>query len=133
MDASPGRSYVLEALEVDWNEKLRSLRAAERRLREDDAARLQRHPDTTILDLAEAVPAEFGELWNNPHVSWRERKRMLRFVIEDVTLNREDDTIGVGIRFRGGACESRRIPVPRPRWQADHDAGAGGQANRPVA
>ena len=42
---------------------------------------------------------------------------MLRFVIEDVTLIREDDDIAVNIRFRGGACESRRIPVPRPMWQ----------------
>ena len=116
MDASPGKSYVLEALEDDWNEKLRSLRATERGLREDDAAR-QHRSDTAILDLAESVPAEFEALWNNPHVSWRERKRMLRFVIEDVTLIREDDDIAVNIRFRGGACESRRIPVPRPMWQ----------------
>ncbi len=116
MDASPGKSYVLEALEDDWNEKLRSLRTTERGLREDDAAR-QHRSDTAILDLAESVPAEFEALWNNPHVSWRERKRMLRFVIEDVTLIREDDEIAVNIRFRGGACESRRIPVPRPMWQ----------------
>ena len=116
MDASPGRSHVLEALEDDWNEKLQSLRAAERRLREDDAAR-QRRSDTAILDLAESVPAEFEALWSNPHVSWRERKRMLRFVIEDVTLIREDDDIAVNIRFRGGACESRRIARPRPMWE----------------
>ena len=99
-----------------WNEKLQSLCAAERRLREDDAAR-QRRSNTAILDLAESVPAEFETLWSNPRVSWRERKRMLRFVIEDVTLIREDHDVAVNIRFRGGACESRRIPLPRPMWE----------------
>ena len=116
MDASPGKRYFLEALEEDWNENLRYLRAAERVLRENDAAR-QRRPDTTIPDLAESVTAEFEALWNNPKVSWQERKQMLRFVIEDATLIRENDDIGVNIRFRGGAYETRRVPVPRPRWQ----------------
>ena len=117
MDASPGKSHVLEALEADWNEKLRSLRAAERGLREDDAARRQRRADTAIPDPAEFVPAEFEALWNNPHVSWRERKRMLRFVIEDVTLIREDDDIAVNIRFGGCMSIPAGSPVPRPRWQ----------------
>ena len=116
MDASPGKRYFLEALEEDWNENLRYLRAAERVLRENDAAR-QRRPDTTIPDLAESVTAEFEALWNNPKVSWQERKRMLLFVIEDATMIRENDDIAVNIRFRGGASETCRVPVPRPRWQ----------------
>ena len=42
----------------------------------------------------------------------RERKRMLRLLIEDVTLLR-DRTIQLHIRWKGGATTSLECPLPR--------------------
>lgn len=41
----------------------------------------------------------------------RERKRMLRLLLEDVTLLRSDEVM-VHVRFRGGATESLHLPLP---------------------
>jgi hypothetical protein len=47
----------------------------------------------------------------------RERKRMLRLLIEDVTLLRGDRTIQIQIRWKGGA--STTLERPRPLGAAD--------------
>jgi hypothetical protein len=41
---------------------------------------------------------------------------MLRLLIEDVTLLR-DDEMTVHVRFRGGATQSLHLPLPRCAWQ----------------
>ena len=51
----------------------------------------------------------------------RDRKRMIRLVIEDVTLLKHSQTIAVHIRFRGGA--TRSLSLPRQRRCAGRDLG----------
>jgi hypothetical protein len=60
-----------------------------------------------ILSLA----GDFPRLWSDPSVEPRERKRMLRLLIEDVTLLKAD-IITVQVRLRGGA--TRRLVLPKP-------------------
>lgn len=50
-----------------------------------------------ILGLA----SDFPQLWNDPGTPHRERKRMARLLIEDVTLIKA--TRSLGVRMRGGA------------------------------
>ena len=47
----------------------------------------------------------------------RERKRLIRLLITDVTLTRGQDTITAAIRFPAGRHHVLRLPVPKNAWQ----------------
>src|SRR5207253_10121280 len=80
MKVDPDNRLVADALEAEWNDRLRShtdaLADYERRSR-DQVAALDKQVRRRILDLAEEFPA----IWNEP----RDRKRILRLLVEDVT------------------------------------------------
>jgi hypothetical protein len=48
----------------------------------------------------------------------RDRKRMLRLLIEDVTLVKGQEAIAVHVRFRGGGTRSVSLPRPLPAWKS---------------
>lgn len=112
MRVDPNHRLVADSLEAEWNEKLRLLQDAH------DAARQQRETDrlmfdedqrTRILALAQDVP----RLWHDPATPARERKRLLRLIIEDVTLLKGTELV-VHVRFRGGATQTLTLPRPLP-------------------
>lgn len=53
---------------------------------------------------------DFPRLWKDPRTSDRDRKRMVRLLIEDVTLIKTDK-VNAHIRFRGGASQSLSVPL----------------------
>ncbi len=111
----PHNRLVADTLEADWNDALRQLAAAQedyQRQRDTLPARLDDNQRATIMALASDFPA----LWSDPATPQRERKRMARLLIEDVTLVR-DDTIAVHTRFRGGKLHSLTLPVPLRPWE----------------
>jgi hypothetical protein len=58
-----------------------------------------------------ALVTDFPRLWRDPATPQRERKRMVRLLLEDVTLLRTDEVVA-HIRFRGGAMQTIRLPLP---------------------
>ncbi len=109
----PGNRLVATSLEADWNQALRALQAA--RDDYDNAAAtagLAEHDKARIRDLA----ADFPALWSDPATPQRERKRMARLLIDDVTMTKTD-RIHLGVRFRGGQTTSLAIPIPPTGWQ----------------
>jgi DNA invertase Pin-like site-specific DNA recombinase len=110
----PGNRLVAQTLEADWNQALRALQAAQ-----DDydnaaagPAALTDHDKTRIRALA----TDFPTLWSDPATPQRERKRMARLLIDDVTLVKTD-RIHLHVRFRGGQVTSLTVPIPPPAWQ----------------
>ncbi len=79
------------------------------RQRQEDGRLVSDQQRQEIASLA----ADFPRLWNDPHVPQRERKRMVRLLIEDVTLLRADEIVA-HVRFRGGATRSLHLPLPLP-------------------
>ena len=63
-----------------------------------------------------ALASDFPRLWNDPQTPARERKRMLRLLVEDITLLSETE-IHIHVRFRGGATSSLTLPLPKRLWQ----------------
>jgi hypothetical protein len=63
------------------------------------------------------TPTLFRQVWNDPQLTSRERKRILRLMIEDATLLKAA-TISVGVYFKGGATYTLHVPLPRPFAQA---------------
>jgi hypothetical protein len=59
-----------------------------------------------------ALAKDFQRVWSNPHTADRERKRIVRLLLEDVTLVRRQQ-IEVHIRFRGGVTQSLTLPLPQ--------------------
>ena len=115
MRVDPDNRLVADSLEAHWNEKLRALGEAREeytRRRDEDARILTDEQRKAILQLA----SDFPRLWNDPGTLDRDRKRMVRLLVEDVTLNR-DDKIILHIRFKGGAHKSLHLPLPKCSWQ----------------
>jgi hypothetical protein len=105
---------VAVTLEAEWNNKLRALDAAQEdyeRRRAADAL-LDEEKRRRVLALA----TDFPRLWRDPDTPARERKRMARLLIDDVTLLRADDLV-VHVRFRGGA--TRSLHLARPKTAAE--------------
>lgn len=115
MQADPDNRLVVDVLEAEWNDKLRVLHDAheelERRQSEDQQA-LGEEQRQRIRALA----SDFPRLWDDPKTPQRERKRMVRLLIEDVTLTKGSE-IDAGVRFRGGATRSLTLPLAQRSWE----------------
>ncbi len=113
MKVDPDNRMVADTLEADWNAKLRAqVDAQDRSEQHQQADRgLDKEQRARILDLA----TDFPRLWNDPRTPDRERKRMARLLIDDVTLLRSD-VITMQIRFKGGATRTLTVPLPKPAW-----------------
>lgn len=112
MRVDPDNRLVAGALEAEWNQKLRELSEAQEeyeRKRIEDQYLLDEKRRERIMSLAK----DFPRLWKDPRTPHREKKRMVRLLIEDVTLIKTD-AITAHIRFRGGANRSLKLPVPLP-------------------
>jgi hypothetical protein len=110
MRVDPDNRLVADSLEAEWNEKLRALKRAQEdyeREREVKLKKLDKETRTRILALAK----DFSAVWNDPRTPHRERKRMFRLLVEDVTLIRREK-ITAHVRFRGGATHTLYLPLP---------------------
>ena len=106
----PENRLVADNLERHWNEALQRLAAAE----EAYAGADKTQPPAVTPEMKERVSALVADLprvWHDPRTPARDRKRMLRLLVDDVTLLR-DDVIRVSIRWRGGATRQIECPLP---------------------
>lgn len=106
----PEHRLVADNLERHWNEALQRLAAAE----EAYAGTGKTQPPPVTPEMKERVAALVSDLprvWHDPRTPARDRKRMLRLLVEDVTLLR-DDVIRLSIRWRGGATRQLECPLP---------------------
>jgi len=115
LHVDPAHRLVVDSLEADWNEKLRLLNEAQERYEQ------QRQQDRAVIDEQQrariaALARDFPRLWNDPKTPDRERKRMVRLLLEDVTLLRQD-RITVHLRFKGGASKTLTLPRPLTSWE----------------
>jgi DNA invertase Pin-like site-specific DNA recombinase len=111
----PDNRLVADSLEAEWNNKLRTLSETQQereRQREQDQKILSEPQRAAILSLA----TNFPELWRDPNTPDRERKRMIRLLLEDITLLRSEQ-ITLHIRFKGGAAKTLILPLPLNSWQ----------------
>jgi excisionase family DNA binding protein len=114
----PENRLVARSLEQRWEAKLAAVAEAEAGLQAQTA---QRSPLPNTPDL-HALAADLRRLWNEPTTSPRDRERILRTLITDVTLisDPSGNEIRIGIRWRGGAHEEQL--ASRTRMLTDQDA-----------
>jgi DNA invertase Pin-like site-specific DNA recombinase len=110
MMVDPANRLVADSLESEWNDKLRlHAEAAEEYERRSKEQIETPNAETRrrILSLAEQLP----QIWNDERVGIRERKRIVRLLIEDVTLIKAE-SITAHVRLSGG--DTRTLSLERP-------------------
>ena len=108
----PENRLVADVLEAEWHAKLRALAEAR------EAAEQQRHQEQIRLSATEReaileLPRAFARFGHDPRTPSRERKRVARLLIEDVTVPKAESIIAQ-IRFKGGATRTLTVPLPPP-------------------
>lgn len=111
MRVDPDNRLVAASLEADWNHRLRSLSEAQEQYEKDQKAMVQKLSDQHRAEILE-LASNFKALWTDSNTMDRDRKRMCRLIIEDVTLHRDSEGIQVDVRFKGGASRSAKLPLP---------------------
>jgi len=111
----PDLRLVAAELERQWEDKLQAWRALEQEWAQVQArhvAPLSEADKQLIRQLAEDVPS----LWNAPTTTADERKRLVRCLIQDVTLDAmsRPGYSRLLIRWHTGATTSLDVPRPKP-------------------
>ncbi|MCA1681484.1 MAG: recombinase family protein, partial [Actinobacteria bacterium] len=112
----PEHRLVARGLERDWEQKLARLQAAEAELK----LREHRRPRTLTPNERErllALGTDLEQVWSAPTTSDRDRKQLLRCLIEEVILdiNRRQRRATVTVRWQGGALTELAVALPRPQ------------------
>lgn len=112
----PTNRLVADQLEADWNTKLRELTNAKDEYEHASQAGdrpLSHEQQAQIRALATDLPA----LWHNPQTPMRERKRLIRLLVTDVTLLKTSDQTTAHVRLSGGQQHTLHVPRPLRAWE----------------
>jgi DNA invertase Pin-like site-specific DNA recombinase len=112
----PENRLVARGLENAWEACLRDLAGAEAELRRQE----QQRPsavDPKQLQRIQTLGADLRQVWKATSTSDRDRKELLRLLLEEVSLNlkRAEGYAHLTLRWRGGAITVLDVPVPRFR------------------
>lgn len=118
LQVDPANRLVAATLEADWNDKLRVLAEAQED-RERHIAKEQVTFDEVVRERLITMTSDFQQLWADPATPNRERKRLLSYLVEDVTLVKlPDEGISkIHVRFRGGRTETLTATNPKSSAQ----------------
>ena len=98
----PDNRLVARTLEARWETKLAALTEAEAALATAHQTRAPLPGRDELLRLAADLP----RLWDDPATSAKDRKRLLRTVIADITLlPDENGVVRIGVRWHTGATD----------------------------
>src|SRR5215472_9674447 len=112
----PDNRLVARGLERDWEERLRALETAkielERREKERPRVISQAERDRLF-----ALGPDLAAVWNAPTTTPRDRKELLRTLIEEVTIrvDRDKAAAHLALRWKGGALNEIELTLPRSR------------------
>src|ERR1035437_4395855 len=114
-EVDPSNRLVAASLESRWNAALLNLEEtkAQATMFQNQKARVvSAEQKAKVLALAQDLP----RLWRAPSTQAKDRKRMLRLLIADITVEKQPDKrqIILHIRWQGGACSDKIIYLPLP-------------------
>jgi hypothetical protein len=131
MAVDPDNRLVARGLEADWEAKLAALTIAEAELALKEAARpAGLGPDERAALLA--MGGDLGQVWQAPTTTDRDRKELLRTLVEEVVVDvdREAAEARLTLRWRGGATSELRVALKRKQPTVRTDEGTIGLVRR---
>jgi len=102
MSVDPANRLVAFELEKIWNQKIADLARAEEELRIHENTRDKAAACPDISELM-SIPSNVRDIWNSDGVKSKDKKRILRCLVEDVTITKTGQAIRCGVRFKTGA------------------------------
>ena len=112
----PDNRLVARGLEAEWETRLRELKAAEAELaRREHTRPLVLTPEEHAALLA--LGKDLNAVWSAPTTTDRDRKELLRTLLEEVvmTVERAKSNAHLTLRWRGGLLSELDVPLPRSR------------------
>jgi predicted DNA-binding transcriptional regulator AlpA/uncharacterized protein YndB with AHSA1/START domain len=121
----PDNRLVTRGLEADWEAKLAALAEAEAELARREATRPRTLTDDERAALA-ALGADIQQVWSAPSTTDRDRKELLRTLLEDVRVDvhQAHRRAELLLRWRGGATTELAIELRgahQPTIRTDED------------
>ena len=109
----PDNRLVAATLEKQWNATLLGLEELQKQYSQyqsEDPLLLSKEEKRSLLELSK----DFPKLWNAPSTKAKDKKQILRVLIEDITVERphQSKIAILHIRWKGGACEDISITLP---------------------
>jgi hypothetical protein len=113
----PHNRLVAGTLEADWNTALRALQQSQAEF--DQQCQRNAQPITDeVRARVLTLTTDFPAVWRDPRTTDRDRKRLLRLLLEDVTLLKSAQEVTLQVRFRGGSTQTLTLPALQNAWQA---------------
>jgi DNA invertase Pin-like site-specific DNA recombinase len=114
-EVDPSNRLVAGTLEKRWNDalvQLEELRQQYAEVERKEARVATPEQKAKVLGLVR----DFPRLWNAPSTAAKDRKRMLRLLIKEITVEKrlEPKQAILHIRWQGGACSDVVVDLPRP-------------------
>jgi Recombinase/Recombinase zinc beta ribbon domain len=115
----PHNRLIASTLEQRWNDaaqRVLDLEAEFASFKRQTLRTITAEQKQQILQLAR----DFPRLWTAPTTTARDRKRMLRLLIKDITVVKDPEArlVRLQIRWQGGATETVEVPLPPTRADA---------------
>jgi DNA invertase Pin-like site-specific DNA recombinase len=112
-EVDPSQRLVAGTLERRWNEALLQLDGLKKQAAEfqrQEARVATPEQKAKVLALARDLP----RLWHAPTTQAKDRKRMLRLLIKDITVEKPSHPkqLLIHCRWQGGACTDLCVPLP---------------------
>jgi len=126
----PENRLVARSLETRWETKLHKLAEAEAEL----AEHTRPAPEPSREQL-EALARDVPQLWAAQSTSEKDRKRLVRALIADITITSQPTgrDVQVGIRWQSGATEQHTIQRPQTRQEVIRTPAAAIELTRRLA
>ena len=120
----PENRLVARGLERDWELALRALAEAEAEFERRERARPRTLNEQERQQLL-ALGSDLGRVWSASTTTDRDRKALLRCLIEEVIIDvsREEHHATLKLRWRGGVISELAVPLRRyqPKIRTDED------------
>ena len=121
----PEHRLVARGLEAEWETRLHERAIAEAELRRREQARPRALSAAQRQRLA-ALGADLQTVWTAPTTTARDRKELLRTVLEEVIIRveRAASRAQLTLRWHGGTVTTREVPLPRshpPRIRTEEE------------
>jgi len=112
----PDNRLVARGLEREWEESLSALEAAKAELARREAERPRSLSNEERANLL-TVGADLNAVWNAPTTSARDRKELLRTLLEEVIIKVERDKFAAHLtmRWKGGALTELDLYLPHSK------------------